>query len=229
MSFETEIIKRKGIENLVSGYSPGKVEEEQKAIITGDRALSEAMDAYEKYLTNDEMMNIEPLTPGEITEFIPLTAAYEGTPGFSIRTGLFIKYLVAVSYANEYNDFIINTRILPKMNYLERGWDGILPELLRIDINGDSKGFVNRTRHVDFGLWGGDYAFEDVEDSIFTIAGGTTITHYGIITDSLFRTDDKEMLEELIENVPAYFMDKATGNKIIFVEDGEEEVVADYK
>ncbi len=109
-----EIIKNPGIDTLVSGYSPGKVEEETAIITEGSAALSEAVDHYTSWgkpsLASASIKKLWPkikvrtiLKPEEIAAFLRISEIHEDT--HSNVTSVFISKLVQNSFDAGYNDF----------------------------------------------------------------------------------------------------------------------------
>ncbi len=166
-----EIRKRKGIDTLVSGYSPGKVEESKGPTVVGGSKLMEFLKKYEAFLDHCKRtyMNIggiaqhsfyvrdpdaepEPaLTPEEINILLQHTTKYENHDMYTWATGKFIDDLITNSYNQGYNNFTMNTRGLIPMDYLgcfPQGYDfceRINNKQLIFNVSGDVKDFCGET------------------------------------------------------------------------------------
>ncbi len=111
------ISKRKAIDHLVRGYSPGKVEEEKVS-----NSRPNIFPKYERaifshkvgYIGDDFVLNPnyvdEVLTPAEINAFLQATTVYIESEEYSEHTATFISKLIQNSYHAGHNKFFLMPR-----------------------------------------------------------------------------------------------------------------------
>ncbi len=131
---DIEIRKRKGIDELVSGYSPGKVDESKNITAMGkDHILfnkyqqkllnphfPECLDRrklpqipryrYDSYVFDyfDDIVDV--LTPEQINRFLQMTVQCERYEQYAELTGSFVSRLLQNSYNAGHNNFTLDTR-----------------------------------------------------------------------------------------------------------------------
>ncbi len=119
---EVEVIKRKGIDHLVSGYSPRKVEDEREAEAVGGNDFTLLLQKYKKYLDNGyhpqslfDFLNRlhyvdEMLTSSGINAFLQtVTIIYQDYGSdYNRHTGKFISKLIQNSFNAGYNKFSLS-------------------------------------------------------------------------------------------------------------------------
>ena len=121
---QTAIRKSKGIDEILSGYKTNPLEEESVPLkVTAHKSLQEALNQYAlffhsqrndsyRFLAKDYASAASILTPSEITQFLPLTIAYEQMPDYVYMTALFLNQLIQKSYGTGHNDFLIDSSAL---------------------------------------------------------------------------------------------------------------------
>jgi len=247
---EAQIIRKKGIEDFVGGYSPGKVEEESEGNIK--EPCRELLKKYEYYLNDlydDYIDYIEDvLTPEEIEKFLPLTVALEKHPNYQTNTGKFITMLIRNSYWEGYNDFTLNTKGLFGIHNLAKNLYGSEGNTLKLRIDGDvGMSTASQSTNIDLTLNGSAKGFfaNQASASSFVVRGdldligtafccsydleGNLLNRMLETVACTFKTRSEKTLQQLIKNVPAKIDGNKCSNKIIFIhETGEEEVVMDY-
>ncbi len=226
---ETAITKGKGIDTLVRGYSPNKVEEEKEMQCKGDPALQEVIEKYEASVFDKPKPDLhdysEVLTPEQIKHFAIWILQYDQVGNYSILRSSVLKKLIANSYQAGHNNFFI-----PKENstwgYVGSNLDAS-GRKCKIDVSGRVHGCGVESVNVDITVHGGVALFAyRTKDSVFTFNGE-------IVTDvrkehrkylargarhCIFRTPHEENIEKLQHFVP-------WGNRIILIKGEEEEVV----
>ncbi len=115
----TQVRKSKGIQDLVRGYTPGKVEEEIKPDFPENK-LAEVVASYENILnsceysfTLEEQRTLRRkiklvLKPVLIKSFIYYAHKYSRVNGFYFATSIFINQLIRNSYQAGFNDFSLD-------------------------------------------------------------------------------------------------------------------------
>ena len=177
MEIDTAIKKSKGIDRLVSGYSPGKVEEERK-IETTDSKLGCLLDVYEEALecmgswddNSDEDYDwIECylkskrrretiLSPQEMNSFLQLTYIFTGDFMYQKNTSVFLNRLLQVSYDAGHNEFCLNTNSLPPFDFLGSSVRGNRKRPLKITVDGNlGKQAFSNTEYVHGRVMGDVY------------------------------------------------------------------------
>ncbi len=153
MVIEQLEIKRTGIDNLVSGYSPGKVEEENHLqTISGDRekVIHHLTEKYircmAKYnfrhpwechaqIRNQKIID-ETLLPEEIDQFLQDSVQFAEQKYYRHVTGVFISELVNNSFLAGNNNFSIHTESIPECWQLFSNSGGIEERILHLDFYG---------------------------------------------------------------------------------------------
>ncbi len=120
------IKRRKGIDGLVSGYSPEKVEEENDLLCTGNK-YDRLLIKYSTYLSipfcphdNSRMEAVlrtvdEVLQPEELDTLLQVTCRSQHEKHFHRRTGQFFSRLINNSYLAGYNNFSFHMTELIEM------------------------------------------------------------------------------------------------------------------
>ncbi len=233
-----EIRKRKGIDSLVSGYTPGKVEEKKETCVVGE---CDYLKLFKKYINTQPLYPYlklllsmgsytervkyidEILTPSEICSFVNLIEVHPH--GCS---GLFISRLIQNSYDAGYNDFSLNTQNL-KLEYLGAELCGSKNKKISLSIEGDA-GYecglnakhIHLTLHGDAGTYLGHRAVR----SIFTIHGLIQRPFGYASSGCVFRTSNKKTLRELTNKVWTRRDGKSSGTTVALIHpDGMEEVM----
>jgi len=115
----TEIRRQNGIDGLVSGYSPGKVEGQKELETIG--GFQELLNKYQKnlargvvglvelvdFLNTDNKIS-EILPPADIQSFLQAVRPYRYNRHFSSVTPRLLNQLIQNSYEAGYNDFHLN-------------------------------------------------------------------------------------------------------------------------
>ena len=195
----TEVKKGKGIDDVVRGIAPGRVEDERLIEVVGESQLVELLEKFGKYLdfmfvrrgrdnTNPfEIMEIlvgldYTLTPLQLDGFLQSTFMYENHNAYVDYTGLFIDYLLHKSIKAGHREFTFNTNSLPAMNLFCSGFNGSKQqpisgseqEPILLNINGDvGRNSCQYTHHVSATV-SGSVGFEFAawsSDSNYTIHG----------------------------------------------------------
>ncbi len=240
---DIEIVKKsKAIDNLISGYSPQKVEEEKEVSPESSfDGLKEMFDIYKAhgffgrgFVSGIFLPKINAiLTPAEINSYYQSTITYRSFFHLiNSRRGEFTARLINNSYQAGYNNFYINTLNLKGIESLSY-FQGRPDNPLRITINGDCGNSCSReVKYTEFifkgyvpdcGYWSENSTFVFSEIPHGTIGMASQ--------DCLFKTTDPNTLKGLIKRVPQVNTrtNKPSGHKVILIHpDGEEELVADY-
>ena len=113
---EVEVRKSKGIDTLVSGYSPQKVEEEKRTSTEGNSKLADLMRRFEDFLHEwyphrpESILPKEVLLPATLSVFSSMITKYENNPFYENDSGRFLNSLIQNSYDAGYNNFQLETR-----------------------------------------------------------------------------------------------------------------------
>ncbi len=214
--FPLSIQKKKGIDTLVSGYSPGKVEEEKTPMATEESPFAALWDKYISW-SQQVISNLEPigkkfiqqpgyfdevLTPLQINVFLQDSVRFpeEVVP---LHFGRFITKLIQNSYDNGYNNFLLHPPT-PISCLCEDARGGSKP--LSVIVEGEmgvyTAGGAERIELTVLGSWG----------SFFCIGA----------QDSVFKTNSRDYVDYLIQEIPE-------GNKIMFIDEHGKEWVARWK
>ena len=249
----TKIKRSKGIEGLVSKYNPQTVEEGRIEVV-GEGKFSSLLKKYEeflnlnhgefenrymgeeKFIRNDNDID-DILQPTKIMAFTLLTDRYKDNLW---ETALFINKLIQNSYNAGFNNFRLGdcSEISDLCAYLE-GKDKPISVKIEGDAGEDCGSGANNLT-ISIAGNAGDFCGEYAEDSTITIGGNAGVrcawrannstitiegnTGYGcglMAKNSTFKTSNADTLQKLKRHVPK-------GNKIIFINNGREEVVRDY-
>jgi len=246
---ECEIVKKKGIEGLVSEYSPKKVEEEKVLQEVGGGKFAELLEQYkqfedpvqrERYVreTNFDFVYCtkDILTPEEINTFLLLSAAIETDD----PAGVFSSRLIQNSYRSGYYDFVF--KVSNQEVVLGRHLAGSRKNPLRMKVTGNlAATSLAGAEYIDVTLEGslGDMSIWNSDSSTFFFDGPVGKNIGSGAFNCTFKTSKRQILADLIYWIPPevkkFKVDSlGTGgsmpslNKIIFVEDGKEEVVKNY-
>jgi len=76
------------------------------------------------------------LTPEQITQFLKATKAFESCNNYVWNTGYFVSGLIQASYDAGHNDFVLDTRNLPALDYLCAKVEGKEEKHLKVIIDG---------------------------------------------------------------------------------------------
>ena len=254
---EVTIKKKKGIDNLVSGYSPSKVEEE--IVLESSSFREEHEELFLNYHTDLETRHSphycrrhspfnhikDVLLPEEINIFLLSTVPYEKYDSYSRTTGWMVSKLIQNSFDVGYDDFSLRAGFF-QLDFLASYLRGRKEKPVQVEIFGNcGQDVAYGMRWVDLVIHGNVYnnSFRSVLDSTITLHGmaeGWGIAQLGAGTT--FKTSNSKALDVLLKNVPlikpVVFPGKkinvignkvASGHRIIFIHSsGEEEVIADY-
>ncbi len=112
-----QISKGKGIDTIVSGYSPGKVEEGKEIMHSGGKYQAFITD-FVDYLTHGDpwfgpkkhSISEFSITPEEINELLPYLAKFEGHQNYLRSIGKFIDELMTLACEGGHTNFVLNTK-----------------------------------------------------------------------------------------------------------------------
>ncbi len=173
---ETQIIKKgKAIDHLVSGYSPGKIEEERSMVAEGGKFYELA----QKYVQYVEVFNQgrevdDILIPAEIDSFLRGTEFIEVKRKQFFAHPTFISKLIQNSYNAGYNDFHFSTTRSPIYSHLATGVVAKPENPCNITIEGHARSASCRSvRHVNLTVYGdaGTDLAQGAKDSNITVHG----------------------------------------------------------
>ncbi len=184
---EVVVKKTKAINDLVSGYSPQKVEDEKKVISVGENRFVQLMEQYEifratevgidallsgNYVLGESSYGPETsLTPAEIAGFLQAVESNDNEPSF--MKGLFVGRLVQNSYNDGHNNFTFNTSY---QTYNLCFLRGTKDNPVSITIAGDIGGWCGqKVEHTIWTVKGnvGDCFGEGAKKSTFVVFGDT--------------------------------------------------------
>ncbi len=243
IKMEAAIIRRKGIDDLVSGYSSKKVEEENEQYIRENPSsfLSLLKDTINCRGTRKVMLALrevdEIFSPDKIDSFLQLPMSHPDKTWYRYCKGLLVSRLVQNSYDSGRNDFILHTE--EALDYL--GKVRASPDRpLLLEVHGKVGSSFCSGENIHAHLYGDGNSCNGARNSIITIHGymdacGT------YSSGTTFRTSNRRTLNRMLR----YVFDKQitgetsepfserisspSGNRIIFIyPDGEEEAIADY-
>ncbi len=135
---ETAISKQKGFDNLVSGYSSGKVEEEREINVVEDdfsRLLSRLNLLLR--LPNTDTKTTEALPPTEIDRFLQHASKMKELENYNELVGPFISRVVQNSYYAGHNNFHFETDILANALRTFADLKGYEDNPLKVNLKGD--------------------------------------------------------------------------------------------
>ncbi len=232
---EAAVKKSSGIDALISGYSPNKVEEEKK-VQRFDGRFARLLKKYEYLVSKKEYvcdswgfegLQVEHkkiqqvLTPDEINQFFQLTKAYETKEYHGDITGEFITVLIRNSYKAGYNDFTLDASMLLPLRrlgsrYLSSDHVGQKEgNLVRMFVDGDlGYGCFGSTEWVEVVINGNvENSFASFsKNCIFTFQGGHDHNFFFPDTSgNTYKTSDRKVLEKLLEGVPQLFWERGGG------------------
>jgi len=205
-----EIHKGKGIEDLV-GYTP-KVEEARQ--ITAESGSFQEIEVLYREKIDPKlgwnyaaiMDNVtQVLTPKEINLFLQTTMKHEDHRNYVHNTGIFIAKLIQNSYNPDYNEFILDTTKLQQIHRIGYDVRGTPEKPIVISIIGNT---------------GSNYGAKS-RNATFNVTGNIGESCGFSSAYSIFKTSNKETLDKMLYSV-------SSGNRIIFIQDGKEEIVRDY-
>ncbi len=255
---EVEVIKRKGIDSLVRGYSPGKVEEEKKTSVVLNHDSKQLLAKYEQMLQHkedtysydeDDILGItEILTPFQINAFLQLTLFHKTRRWYGVTVGTFINKLIRNSYTKGHNDFYLN--VTAPFNSLGLEWKGHesrLSILVLGDINDhcgdrgrdlDIKIDGNARHWLGYGSINSSFQVQGKVGSYCAfLAHGSTFTFYSDVLQRCgersklctFKATKESSLHRLLDIIPSQIEGRPSGNRVIFIHaDSREEMIKDY-
>ncbi len=222
---KTAISKRIGIENLVSGYSPGKVEEKKPLLTKGnmDPLLLEYFSLYQYLLPLGGIMleehyrNESVLNPKQINQLVQLISPYESNHYFNMVTGYFLTEQISRSYHSEYNDFLLHSSALSKVGALVSFIRGQESNPLRLSVYDAGMNCCSHTSNLIVEVFG------KAQDNFGIRSKDSEFTFHGDVSERCCRecyatvkTTNPENVDKLLRNV----------EKVIFIhEDGSEEEI----
>ena len=199
-------------DDFLSGYEQGKLEE-VKRVQTVGTDFSDLMKKYEEKLKNPEIQNYahyhvqiitEVLTPDEINHFLQATQQYADHKDYSWKTGYMFSSLIQNSYDQGYNDFRLNTTLLPGIDLMGSYIVGKRKDPVLVTVQGNL-GFV---------------CADEARHSVF-IVNGTVEKHFGLEAQSCtFKTSIWSNIEEMKWSIP-----KRKDNVLIYLDDGKEMII----
>ncbi len=224
---ETAIIKGKGIDHLVSGYSPKKVEEER--IIKADNNT-----IFQKYIRSfvedDEYLsNVrEVLPPDKINDFLT-TLGQQKVKGWECKAGRFISRLIQNSF-NAGNESFLLDNPYPEIQNLCRGLQG--KDRLHVEIRGHGGwGFAHFSSRCHYNIQCPVNSLGQTEWCESTVNGDIRKMEKSFFCT--YRTEDPRIDLQLFSKVhkgqwvsnPLAIMSdfKPSYNRIIFINDQDEE------
>ncbi len=177
---EIGVIRGKGIDNLVSGYSPRKVEEEKEFSHTDESKFNSLFNELEFFMERMFEEKIKTghinqiLTPNEIEAFLFFSRKYEKRQTYAPAIGSLLNILIQNSYNAGHNNFQLNPYYLKKY-VRDIGWfSGSKEEPLLITLRGrfgdhtaEGLKYVNLALHKNTGNLFGAHS----EDSKITLHG----------------------------------------------------------
>lgn len=187
-----------GIDDLVSRYTSGQVEEERAVATVGENKFYALLDKYKEFLGNCEYQkswnaggnifsqwlsqwgkdyirnpSTDILSPAEINLFLQETIPFEESEDYE-ATGIFVTRLIQSSYNAGHNDFKLTTTNLKKLNRVGAFLEGKEGNPLILSIDGDvGEKCCLEARNVNFTIYGNleaEFAEQSVQSS-FTIHG----------------------------------------------------------
>ncbi len=217
------------MDNLINGYSPQKVEEEQS--LPKRTGMMQLFQKYKKLhplqlswdcFTQEENHVDEVLTPREINAFLQVTPHYCDRD-YTESTGLFISRLIQNSYKAGHNDFLLDTQTLPQIDNLGCYLKGKYNDRISICVIGDvGNSSATKASYLDLTIQGnasyllgkfsshtditvhGDVGsiFEMVDQCCCFIEGKLNTSHSTIMAfESVFKTNNPDTLQHLLRMV----------------------------
>ena len=250
-SATSEIKKGKGINDVVRGITPGRVEDERRVEVVDENEFSELMDKCFKFVDDDNYRHLyDPdklraslrgyvLTPSQINYFLQATIELESCKGYAHSVCRFMRPLIQNSYDAGHNGFTLNTKDLPLIGSVGWSLKGTEDRLLMLGVEGDAGNILGLgARHACFTL-NGNYVGDNLGSTAFYSTFILNVEDTGkdsgfVAGDCTFKTPNREVLSKLIDSVSRVDGDifgkrKPSYNKIIFIHpDGTEETVRNY-
>lgn len=177
-----------GIDQLVEGYTPAKIENERNIEVVGADSIGAALKKYQHLLTiidyfeRKEVAQIlkettpELFTSEEINTLLPGTAEFQDYLGYSWYTAMFINQLLKNSYQQGNTQFNLEVRNLPALEGLGHSLIGTEEKPISLTIHGDVGNYCGKyAQHSNFNLNGnaGDYCGESAQYACFNIEEST--------------------------------------------------------
>ncbi len=244
---EIQISKGKGIDTLVSGYSPRKVEEGGEIQVVGETIFKDLLEDYRQFgdpsqrekfigksgfVVTDHITKV--LSPSEIHKFLLLSTTVPSEDLF----GEFIGRLIQNSYDAGYNDFTFDIRSHEAV--LGCHLKGTQENPVRLKVLGDlAARSLSGCKYVNVNHEGnlGDLSLIGTWYSTFHFNGSIGKESGIDVSNCTFYTTNRETLSQLLQHVPNETMESLrysrfvhSKNKIVFIStNGEEEVVRNYQ
>ncbi len=234
----TAITKGKGIDDLAKKYSPQKVEEEKEIIINPN------LDPiYKKYLQYEDIKYIKKFTkkmlpeiisPEDINTFVRLVK-----PGiyFRLAMGHFLSRLIQNSYDDGNNNFLLDLKQLPKVNYLGSAFTGTEENPLTVTVEGDvGWNLCHDARNANLTIHGHVISVGNALWTEFTLHGEylenkqpNPLTNFATIfyvEGCTIRTTNRDTADEISRMLnPRRTAGGPSRNKLIYIhDDGEEDM-----
>jgi len=246
-----EVVRKKGIDDFIRGYSPRKVDEKKNLVSTPNEfrlifeKVNEFLDidtVYQHDFNNLSVGNSwrgslksidEVLSGEEISRFFRQSYCLSTHPRFEEGITYVIRSLIVNSYDAGNRRFTFDTQGLPqiaKYSFFEHCYNS---DLISVDIKGDL-GFDSlvRTRNANIAVDGdvGKWLLYDAQFVKIHISGEIGEVPGQRAKNTIFTVTRKEEVDKLIESVhKGESNGDPSGNIIIYENDkGEEEVVAHY-
>lgn len=235
--------KGKGLDDTINGLIPAPLEESHAVRRTGISTYDRLLQKYEQLLSLHRFTPFEAqekdldacidaiteiLTPLQINSFYQGLVRYEHRGRNHVDgVGLFLSILIQNSYDAGNNDFMMETELSKKPNYLGTSIRGTAERPLILTVHGDvGDGFCSGGEYVHATVpgWGLAFFTDKSQHCRFTIDEYVFLEDWSVY-DNCYRTTDLRTIEILKNNVP-----KGRNNKIIFIHpEGWEETVRDMQ
>ena len=226
---ECEIVKRNGIVDIFSGYSPGKVEEE-KSILSRGSIVSELMSEFHSFLKGLEHESYDPLFPNSsygpkpnlIEAFQISSAIFNDHRCYSVGLARYLNSIIQNSYDQGNNCFnIISEAALGYLGYMMQGKKG---SPLHLKIQGNCRhgcGYLMRKGIIEVFGDVGSYIMPEAEDVVGIFHGDILGAVGRSARRCTYKTTNKKTLDTLL---------KMRKWRVYFIHpNGEEEIIGDRK
>ena len=232
------IKKGGGIDEILKGQTPGKLdvekepavarrEEFETLLLKYELALELDISPREKYL-REMKKTVGVLTPEEIDLFLQTTVRYENHEKYCSSTGYFISRLIQDSYDAGHNDFTLNTKGLRGLDKLCTELKGKKKNPLKVTINGNAGNCCGEdSKRSLFYIEGnaGDDCGRVSKKSVFCVSGDVGSKCGSWSKKSTFKTPNRETLGKMYKDID----DSKYGGRVVFIKpDGTEEEVLNF-
>ena len=204
----------KGMDDLLSSYMPGHLEEAKRITIEGNNPLVHLLKIYEKFLYTDDLpclhkslmaetSSIEKmieyfkddvrkivLTPAEISAFLVATIPYEKDGWYTGLTGIFVSVLIQQSYRAGNNQFYLDVEGLPKLDNLAVLIQGTAHKPIEVSVSGNIGGHLGHGATYALIQAASNYEF----DFVGCRSQNSTIVLKGDMYDVGFHSEDTDFI-----------------------------------